>query len=121
MGPIAAIPDQCKSVEPGATCLARCQPTTCIAGGPLKVRCPLTNINPNTIAKLEGQCRVRCEVCSLGQLWDIDSRRGYLSGNLPFGPAHAEGGVLTSGIKGFSVYIATAKANKEHLTYLPAP
>lgn len=108
----ATMPDQCQIVEAGATCLARCLPTTCVAGGPLHVHCPSTNTDRQTIASVAGQCRVRCEVCSMGQLWDIDSRKGYLSGNLPFGPAHAEGGVLTSGIEGYSVYFATTCLEK---------
>mmetsp|Transcript_74709 Transcript_74709/g.116882 ORF Transcript_74709/g.116882 Transcript_74709/m.116882 type:complete len:223 (+) Transcript_74709:1-669(+) len=103
----AARPGQCLSIQPGQTCIARCLPTTCVAGGPLRLHCPLTNIDPTTVAELSGQCRLRCEICSLGSFWDIDSRSGYISGNLPFGPANAEGGVLTSGIQGFLVYIAT--------------
>merc|ERR1712232_1467894 len=43
-----------------------------------------------------------------GSFWDVDSRTGYVSGNLLFGPAHAEGGVLTSGIEGYNVYFATS-------------
>jgi len=43
----------------------------------------------------------------LGKFWDINSNPGYLSGNLEFGAAHAEGGVLTSGILGYSVWFAT--------------
>jgi hypothetical protein len=57
---------------------------------------------------MSGECRVRCEICSLGSLWDIDSRSGYISGNLNFGPANAEGGVLTYGVQGFFVYFATS-------------
>jgi len=120
--PFASMPDQCQSVAPGETCLARCLPTTCVAGGPLQIHCPLTNINRETIANVAGQCRVRCEVCSIGSLWDIDSRTGFLSGNLPFGPAHAEGGVLTEGIEGFSVYFASNCLEKigDAIIYVPS-
>jgi len=119
---LAAMPDQCPMVAPGETCLARCLPTTCVAGGPLEFKCPWYNINPEMIMDTIGQCRVRCEVCTLGLLWDVDSRRGFLSGNLPFGGAHAEGGVLTGGIEGFKVYFADSCFEKigEAIAYVPS-
>lgn len=118
----ASIPDQCHMILQGETCLARCLPGTCVAGGPLKVHCHINNTDPEKIADVTGQCRIRCEVCSLGSLWDVDSRVGYLSGNLPFGPAHAEGGVLTNGIAGYNVYFATACDEKigEAIVYVPS-
>jgi len=118
----AAIPDQCQTVAPGTTCLARCLPTTCVAGGPLEVSCPLSNIDPERIADVGNQCRVRCEVCSLSPPWDIDSRQDFFSGNLQFGPTHAEGGVLTSGIEGFNIYFASSCLERigEPVAYVPS-
>lgn len=122
-GPLfAATPGQCQNVEPGETCLVRCLPTTCVAGGPLQVHCPPTNTDPERLPDISGQCRVRCEVCDLGSFWDVDARSGYVSGNLLFGPAHAEGGVLTSGIEGYNVYFATSclKTLGEAVAYIPS-
>jgi len=99
---------ECQNIDAGMTCAVPCLPSTCVAGGPIYFRCPTHNTDPQKRPDLvDGRCRVRCMVCGLGQPFkDMDRRIGYISGTFEFGPAHAEGAVLTSGVDGYSVYFA---------------
>eukprot|EP00929_Paragymnodinium_shiwhaense_P067901 TRINITY_DN34135_c0_g1_i1.p1 TRINITY_DN34135_c0_g1~~TRINITY_DN34135_c0_g1_i1.p1 ORF type:complete len:2270 (+),score=350.43 TRINITY_DN34135_c0_g1_i1:69-6878(+) len=92
----------CQSVAADTSCIAECLEIPCIMPGQLKFSCPDLNIDPNRPpALMEGNCMVRCETCMTSALIDTNVAEGILSGELKFGPVHAQQSVSIPEVQGF--------------------
>jgi len=77
-------------------------------------RCPIWNIDPMRRPDVEGEFRLRCQVCGLrqAQLQDMDTRAGYLLVDVTFGPNMLDGVVNEDDIFGYAVFLTDLAGNR---------
>lgn len=97
----------CQKVPSGETCQARCLTTDCVRGGPVTFSCPAGNTNASRQLDLvSGACQVACEICESGLFMDSDPRKGFLTGFINFGAAHANGRMPVDEVLGYRIFLA---------------
>lgn len=81
--------------------------TPCVGQIPVTFRCPIWNVDPRREPDVEGDFRLRCEVCGLARypLRDLDSRKGHLLLDVQFGPNTFRGSIFEVGINGYAVFL----------------
>jgi len=93
-------------MPPGSFCTAHCL-EGCTAGGAALLTCPADNTNETNLPRLvEGGCRRTCETCAIGTFTDENSKNGFITGRLAFGPAHVDGIVNEEHVTEYAVYVA---------------
>jgi len=103
----------CQAMPDGKQCNASCVDTFCITGGVVVFECPANNTDitrrPSVVS---GQCQVACEVCSLEDFIDTDSRPSLAGGVVRFGPVHRAGDMAVPDLEGYRIFFADACGNQ---------
>lgn len=81
--------------------------THCLAPIRATFRCPIWNEDPNRRPDVEGEYRLKCQVCGVSpyRLIDLDTRTGYLLVDVQFGPNLLDGEVDEGGIINYAVFM----------------
>jgi len=97
----------CPEANPGSTCVINDEGSSCFGPAKFSVKCPHDNTDANKAVDIEGEMpAVLCRVCNIEVGHDRDSRKGFLSVDVTFGPNILDGKVKESVITDYRVYFA---------------